>query len=138
MKVKQCVDSMLKRGLIDKKVKNFLVPHHPRAARFNMYLLPKIHKPGNLGRPIIASNGASTENISHFTNHFLRTSVIQLPLYIRNTTDFMNKLRRLLQLPPGCLLVTLVVCSLYTNIPHEEGITACKEFLFPENCRNLL
>ena len=30
---------------------------------------------------------------------------------------------------PSCLLVTLKVSSLYTNIPHEEGITACGEFL---------
>ena len=32
-------------------------------------------------------------------------------------------------MPPGCLLVTLDVSLLYTNIPHEEGIAACKEFL---------
>ena len=66
--VKQCVDSMFKRGLIEKKAKNFLVPKRPRAARF--YLLPKIHKPANPGRPIVASNGARTENISRFTDHF--------------------------------------------------------------------
>ena len=125
--VKQCVDSMFKRGLIEKKVKNFLVPKHPRAARF--YLLPKIHKPGNPGRPIVASNGAPTENISRFTDHFLRTSVRQLPSYIRDTTDFIHKLRGLPRLPPGSLLVTLDVSSLYTNIPHEEGITACEEYL---------
>ena len=108
--VKQCVDSMFRRGLIDKRVKDFLVPHHPRAARF--YLLPKIHKPGNPGRPIVASNGAPTENISRFADFYLRPSVIQLPSYIRNTTDFINKLRGLPRLPSGCLLVTLDVSSL--------------------------
>ena len=119
--------SYLKRELIDKKVKNFLVPNHPRAARF--YLLPKIHKPGNPGRPIVASNGATTENISRFTDHFLRSSVLQLPSYIRDTTDLKNKLRGLPRLPSGCLLVTLDVSTLYTNIPHEEGTTACEEYL---------
>ena len=91
--VKQCVDSMYQRKLIDKKTRKFLVPQSPRAARF--YLLPKIHKPGNPGRPIVASNGAPTENISCFAEFFLRPSVIQLPSYIRDTTDFINKLRRL-------------------------------------------
>ena len=47
------------------------------------------------------------------------------------TTDFINKLRRLPLLPSGCLLLTLDVSSLYTNILQEEGITACEEFL---NC----
>ena len=86
--VKQCLDSMYRRGLIDKKVKNFLhvVPHHARAVRF--YLLPKIHKPGNPGRPIVASNGALTENISRFADFFLRLTVTQLPSHIRDTTDF--------------------------------------------------
>ena len=32
-------------------------------------------------------------------------------------------------LPPGCILVTLDVSSLYTNIPHAEGIEACRKAL---------
>ena len=96
------------------RVKDFLVPHHPRAARF--YLLPKINKPGNPGRAIVASNSALTENISSFADFYLRPSIIQLPSYVRDTTDFINKLRRLPRLPSCCLLVTLDISSLYTNI----------------------
>ena len=61
--IKKFVNSMATRGLIDKKTKEFLIPYNPRVARF--YLLPKIHKPGNPGRPIVSSNGAPKENISH-------------------------------------------------------------------------
>ena len=118
---------MFNDGQIDKRTKEFLTPHHPRPARF--YLLPKIHKPGNPGRPIVASNGAPTENISRFVDFFLQPRVAEIPSYIRDTTDFINKLRRLPILPIGTLLVTLDVSSLYTNIPHEEGITACEEAL---------
>ena len=78
MEVKQFVDSVLQRRVIDKKARNFLVPHHPRAARF--YLVPKICKPGNPGRPIVASNGAQTQNILRFTDFYLRPSVINSPL----------------------------------------------------------
>ena len=118
------------------KNKAFPSPQYPQAARF--CLLPKIHKPGNPGRPIVASNGALTENISRFTDFCLRPSVIQLPSYIWDTTDFINKLQRLPRLLPGCLLLTLDVSSLGTNIPHEEGITACEEFLnHRERHRNL-
>ena len=49
--------------------------------------------------------------------------------YIQDTTDFINRLRGLPQLPPECSLVTLDVFRLYTNIPHQEEITACEEFL---------
>ena len=31
------------------------------------------------------------------------------------------------QLPPETLLVSMDVISLYTNIPHEDGIKACEE-----------
>ena len=93
------------------------------------HLLPKIHKPGKPGRPIVSSNSAPTENISRFVDWFLQLFTTSLPSYIRDTTDFLNRLRRLPVLPPGTLLVTLDVSSLYTNIPYEEGITACKEFL---------
>ena len=67
--VRECVDSMYQRKLIDMKTRKFLAPQYPRAARF--YLLPKIHKPGNPGRPIVASNGALAENISRFVDFFL-------------------------------------------------------------------
>ena len=53
----------------------------------------------------------------------------RLPSYIRDTTDFINKLRKLLSLLPNSLLVTLNVTSLYINIPQKEGITACDEDL---------
>ena len=83
----------------------------------------------------MSSNSAPTENISRFVDCFLQPCAISLPSYIRDTTDFINRLRRLPPLPPGTLMVTLDVSSLYTNIPHEEGIKTCEEFL---NSRDLL
>ena len=115
---------MYTKGLINKKTKDFLIPCHPKTAKF--YHLPKIHKPGNPSRPIVASNGAPTEKISSFVDHFLQPLVTKLPSYI---WDFLNKLQRMPTLPPGSLLVTLDVSSLYTNIPHNEGIVACEEAL---------
>ena len=127
VEIKSFIHSMFTNGQIDKNTRDFLIPHHSRAAR--LYLLPKIHKPGNPGRPIVSSNSAPTENISRFVDWFLQPFTTVLPSYIRDTTDFINRLRRLPLLPPGTLLVTLDVSSLYTNIPHEEGITACEKFL---------
>ena len=114
-------------GAINKKVKNELGPASPRISR--LYLLPKLHKPGLPGRTIVSSWGSPTENISCFVDYFLQPITRALPSYIRDTTDFLQKLRELPALPPESFLVTLDVSSLYTNTPHNEGINACKEFL---------
>ena len=41
-----------------------------------------------------------------------------------DTQDFISGLKTLGQLPPGALLVSLDVSSLYTNIPNREGLLA--------------
>ena len=115
------------RKIIDKHTQRFLLPREPRLARF--YLLPKIHKPGNPGRPIVSSNNSPTENISQYVDHFLQPLVRQQPGILRDTTDFLNRLETLPTWKEGWLLVTLDVSSLYTNIPHEEGIEACRSVL---------
>ena len=122
--VKQCVDSMIKRGVIEKKVKNFLVLNHQWTTRLSF--LPKYTSLVTHCCLKWCPDG----NISCFTDHFLWSSMLQLPSYIQDTRDFINELGRLPQLPPGYLLVTLSISSLYTNIPHEEGITACEEYMY--------
>ena len=46
--------------------------------------------------------------------------------YIKDTSDFILKLKNFTNLSPKTLLVTLDVKSLYTNILHYEGNVACK------------
>ena len=41
--------------------------------------------------------------------------------YIKDTTHFINFIANT-PLPDNAILVSLDVCSLYTNIPQEEGI----------------
>ena len=53
----------------------------------------------------------------------------KIPSYIRDTNNFLFKLNEMQDLPSKCLLVTLDVTALYTNIPHEEGMEACREAL---------
>ena len=84
--VKQAVLQMFRNDSTDKHAMNFLTPKNPRMAIF--YLLSKIHKPGNPGRPIISSCGTATENISKYVDHFLQPLATQVPSYIRDTTDF--------------------------------------------------
>ena len=86
-----------------------LNPENSKEARF--YFLPKIHKDEVKGRPIISGNGCPTEMISAFVDEHLKQFVPQLPSYIRDTTDFINKLESLGKIPNGSLLVTMDVST---------------------------
>ena len=100
-----------------------LIPEDPKPGRF--YILPKIHKPGNPGRHIFSENGRPPEFVSFHLNPLEQT----LPSYIKNTAHFLNKLKEIGELPSNAILVTLDVSSLYTNIPTNEGIEACRKAL---------
>ncbi|XP_071149216.1 uncharacterized protein [Mytilus edulis] len=95
------------------------------AGRF--YLLPKLHKEGIPGRPIVSANGHPTEKISEFVDYHLRPHVRTMPSYIQDTTDYLKKMDSLNPLPNNTILVSMDVSSLYTNIPKNEGIVACEQ-----------
>ena len=120
------VNRMHTDDLIDEKTKQYVIQPDVIPGRF--YILPKVHKPGNPGRPIVSSNGHPTERISRFIDHHLQPLVHKLPSYVKDTNDFLNKLLTIGKLPSNSLLVILDVSSLYNNIPHNEGINACDHF----------
>ncbi|MEE6468220.1 hypothetical protein FKM82_008209 [Ascaphus truei] len=55
--------------------------------------------------------------------------VLQMSSYIKDTTDFITKQSALSLDLTDVLLVTLDVSSLYTNIPHQEGMEAVRSHL---------
>ena len=120
---------MFKDRHLKKDSMEYLVPRNPRTARF--YHQPKIHEhtvpvPG---RPIVSSCGTPTEHISEYVDYHLQPLVIQTRSYLKDTTDFLQKLTAISELPACCILVTLDISSLYTNIPYDEGISACSRAL---------
>ncbi len=112
---------------IPKRIFTTLTPAKCRTAAF--YLLPKIHKPGNPGRPIISANECPTELISNYVDHHINKYVKDMPTYLRDTKHLLNKLADLTDLPTGSILVTIDVCALYTSIPHADGLTALRKTL---------
>ena len=101
---------------IDYKTFRFLDPKATTRGPI-FYLLPKIHKPGTPGRPIISGCNSPTSNLSTYIDFYLKPIVKQLPSYMQDTKHFLRTLR------------TFDVKSLYTNIPHYEGITFCSTAL---------
>ena len=72
----------------------------------------------------------STEKLAEVAKYELEEFVIQTPSYLRDTTDFINKLTDVKEdMPKDAILFCFDVCKLYPSIPGEEGLEACKDGL---------
>ena len=60
-------------------------------------MLPKIHKPGNPGRPIISAIDNPTSTIAEYVDHHLQPIAEELPSYIKDTGAFLRKIN---SMPP--------------------------------------
>ena len=128
-KIEHLIDNLHKEGEITKSLAGKLHTTDPTTPE--LYLLPKIHKNKNPppGRPVVSANGCPTEKISAFTDLFLKPHLPKIESYIKDTTDFIQKLNDLPKLSEDTILCTLDVGSLYTNIPNIEGRVAVARFL---------
>ena len=52
-----------------------------------------------------------------------------LKSYIKNTNEFLKKLRSLPKIPDGIISCTMDVVGLYPNIPHEDDLSALRKRL---------
>ena len=121
------------KGFINEKQFDFLKPpQDPRPRIF--YFLPKIHKPLNKwaaldqppGRPIVSDCSSESYEVTSYIEHFLKPLATKHKSYIRDTTDFLNKMKRE-KLSKDSILVAADVVSLYPNIPHEDGLEAVRQ-----------
>ena len=68
------------------------------------------------------------KKISKFVDHFIGLLVQLSHSYIRDSTHMINILNTF-NMSSDMLLCTLDITSLYTNIPHNEGIQSIKNVL---------
>ena len=113
--------------------KNVITENENNYFRFNfkkttnlgeLYLLLKgLHKGlcKVTGRPVFSNCGTPTEKVLEFLDHHLQPIMKQGESYIRDTGDFLAKLKAAGEVPKGTILVTADVAGLYPSIPHSEG-----------------
>ena len=96
-----------------------------------MYLLPTIHKRlyNVPGRPVISNCGTPTEKVSEFLDHHLQPVMKSGKSYVKDTGDFLEKIKSLGRIPEDAFLVTADVVGLYPSIPHDVGLKALYEKL---------
>jgi len=74
-------------------------------------MLPKIHKRlfNVPGRPVISNSGYFTENILAFVDYHLKLQSKQVKSFIKDTSDFLQKLNGLKDLPEDFYFVQLML-----------------------------
>ena len=122
MRIKNLITALEKSGCIDETTVKWFnqTPNPPRIPVF--YTLTKTHKPTMVGRPIISGCDGPTERLSSFVDKLLQPIAQIQDSYLKDTTDFIKFIEST-RVPRNAFLVSMDVTSLYTNIPHEEGIT---------------
>ena len=126
--VKQLVNKMFKEGVINKDLQQYLIPKYPKNGKLKGN--QKLHKDGAPFRTIVSGVNTPTERMAEVAEHKLNDYVINSPTYIRDTTDFINKLREIKStIPTNALLFCFDVEKLYPSVPRTEGLQACKEAL---------
>ena len=80
-----------------------------------LYLLPKIHKRliDVPGRPVILNCGTPAEKVSEYLDYHLQPAMKEGKSYIKDTADFLDKLKDLGEILEGAILVTVDVVGLY-------------------------
>jgi hypothetical protein len=126
--VKKLVNKMYADRAITKELRQYLIPRYPTAGKLKGN--PKLHKQGAPYRVIVSGMDTATEKMAEVAEYELNEFVTKSPSYIRDTTDFINKLEAVHRpLPEGAILFCFDVVKLYPSIPREEGLAACKEAL---------
>ena len=134
-KINNILETMKTENYITEKQLDFLKATDTDRAR-TFYLLPKIHKPLDKwpqpdmpeGRPIVSDVGSESYRISQFINSFTRPISVGHPAYLKDTHDFLNKIRDK-KIPKNAILVTADVSSLYTNMDINRTLFVTKEAL---------
>ena len=89
-RINNTIDQLKGEELISEEVAKGLKVHNPKTAKFS--LLPKVHKAGNPGRPVISSVECHSSHISKYVDYHLQPEVVKLKSFTKDSTDTLNKI----------------------------------------------
>lgn len=128
--------NMERKGYLTKHMANFISRDDPGSTRTpQMYFTKKLHKGPRVVRPIVSGCDGPTEKMSALMDHFLQPLVQRTFSYVKDSSDVIRKLENI-SVQEDCILVTIDVKSLYTNIPQDEGVASAIRHLYSHNNPN--
>ena len=102
--------------LISEKELKYFTYNFKKATNLGkLYFLPKIHKRLSAvpGRPVISNCGTPTEKVSEYLDYILKPIMQDSWSYIKDSGDFLKKIKSIGKIPEGAILVTADVIGLY-------------------------
>ena len=75
--------------------------------------------------------------MSAYVDKILQPFLQKIPSYIQDTTQFLNCTSKIKSVPHNVLIVSMDVKTLYSSIPHSDGIKACKIFMIENGFTSL-
>ena len=119
--------NLQRRRVIQEREENYFKFNFKKGASLGkLLLLPKIHMGLNKipVRLVVANCETPTEKVSEFLDHQIQPIMKLGNSDIRDTGDFLEKLRATREIPKESILVTAHVVGIYPSIPHNEGLKA--------------
>ena len=103
-----------KGGITEKELKYFTINFKRTTNLGKLYMLPKIHKRLSEvpGRPVISNCGTPTEKVSEFLDSQLKSVMQEGWSYIRDSGDFIKKLKNIVHIPQDVIMVTADIVDL--------------------------
>ena len=87
-------------------------------------------------RPIVSYIGTITEHISGFAESILLPLPKKIPSSLKQTTHLLRNLSYIGTLAPGAMMSSMDENTLYTNIPHVDGVAACRTVVNKHNIQS--
>ena len=136
--IMKALEEIRLRGGLSSDNLNYFLVKDPTFFRF--YLLPNIHKRLHdvPGRPVISNCGFYNKNISSFLDYHLQPLAQTVKFYIKDTSHFLNKVKKIGKLPEGEILCNMDVDDFYPSIPHGKGLTSLFKFLESRENKQIL
>lgn len=114
-------NALIKQWFADKhisgKKRDELLLFHCNPPR--IYGLPKIHKTNRPLRPVVSTCGTATYKLARFLAGILGHLVGKSRNHVKNSFTFADEVSKVV-VPEGCVMYSLDVVSLYTNVPVDE------------------
>ena len=76
---------------------------------------------------MISNRGTPTEKVSEFLDHHIKPVMQEGKSYIKDTGDFLTKIKNINAILENTILVNADVVGLYPSIPHQTGLEALRE-----------